>query len=45
MLKKVLAVEICIYSQYGRENLDLLKQGPYQESLGNDDVSVVHSRK
>ena len=31
------------YSQY-RKNLDLLEQGP-EESVGNDDVSIVCFRK
>ena len=33
-----------IYSQYARKNLDLLEQGR-EESVGNDDVSVIRARK
>ena len=27
------------------KNLDLLEQGPREESVGNDDVSIVRARK
>ena len=33
-----------MYSQYTRKNLDLLIRSR-MESLGNDDVSIVHARK
>ena len=42
ILRKVLTVEI--YSQNARKYLDLLEQGR-EESVGNDDVSIVCARK
>ena len=37
-------LKLKIYSQYARKSFDLLIWGR-MESLGNDDVSIVHARK
>ena len=42
ILRKVLTVGI--NSLYARKNLDLLHRGR-EESVGNDDVSIVSARK